>query len=290
MHSDRTPRTEFALGFNYVRDAGWPLSPLRRKSGEQTVICVVKAPIRAIRWCVRFLTAPLEARRLRRVYSEQVDAGARDSGLVASDVDHGLKRCDVRYINLDQRPDRRADFEREMRKLNVTWHMRVPATAASPGSLGCALSHTRVLRESMEKPGRLLFVCEDDVEFVSPRHELDVLVEEFVARPDLKILALANRTAWHIPISERLGVSSDIQTSAAYVVKPEMVSELADVFDTSVRRLAAGSPDRVAALDIVWKGLQNKRLFAVPRYRCVTQRAGYSDIQNRSVDYGDPPN
>lgn len=285
MQSDRTPMKGFALGFNYVRDAGWPLSPLRRKPGEPTVMFVIKAPIRAIRWCARFLTAPLEARRLRRVYFKQADAGVKGAGFVGSGIDHGLERCDVRYINLDQRKDRMVEFQREMRVIGVSWHVRVAATVANRGILGCGLSHTQVLREWTMEPGRLLFVCEDDAEFVSPRHELDALVEEFVSRPELKVLALANRTAWHIPISERLGISSDIQTAAAYVVKPEIAGELAKVFGRSVRRLAAGAPAQVAAHDIAWKKLQKKQLFAVPRSRSVIQRAGYSDIQGESVDY-----
>lgn len=285
MQSDRTPRKWFALGTNYVRDEGWPRSPTRRKPAERGLTFVAKAPIRAMRWCARFLTAPVEARRLQRVYLEMVNTGGRNACVVASDLDQGLKRCDIRYINLDQRPDRRAEFEYEMRRIGVSWHVRVPATAASPGILGCGLSHTRVVREWTMAPGRLLLVCEDDAEFVSPRGELDALIEEFVARPELKILALANRTAWHIPICEKLGISSDIQTAAAYVAKPEIAGELVKVFDRSVRRLVAGAPAQVAAHDIAWKKLQKKQLFAVPRRRSVIQRAGYSDIQAKLTDY-----
>ena len=285
MQSERTSTEGFTLGLNYVRDAGWPPSPLRRKPGERSAIFLAKAPIRAIRWCLRFLTTPFEASRLRRVYIEQADMGVREAVLVASDIGHGLKRCDVRFINLDQRRDRRDEFESEMKSVGISWHVRVPAIAASPGILGCGLSHARVLREWTREPGRLLFVCEDDAEFVSPRREIDLLIEEFVAKPELKVLALAHRTAWHIPISKRLGISSDIQTTAAYVVKPEIAHELTDAFDASVRRLKAGWPARVAALDIVWKGLQKRQVFAVPRRRCATQRAGYSDIQERSINY-----
>lgn len=285
MQNDRAARNRGALGTNYVRDERWPRSPTRRKPAEHCSTFVAKAPIRAIRWCVRFLTAPLEASRLQRTYLANVDVDGRKPPALAVDGDNGLKRCDIRYINLNQRKDRRVQFEREMRGIGVTWHVRVPATAAKRGSLGCGLSHRQVLREWTRAPGRLLFVCEDDAEFVAPRHELDALVEEFVSRPELKVLALANRTAWHIPISERLGISSDIQTAAAYVLKPEIVGELAEVFGRSVRRLAAGAPDQVAAHDIAWKKLQKKKLFAVPRSRCVIQRSGYSDIQAKQTDY-----
>lgn len=270
---------------SWVRDDGWPLTPARRKPGESTFTCAVKAPIRAVRWAVRFVTAATEARTLQRLIDHRRKQFVGESLAPTVDSNRGLRRCDVRYINLDRRPDRRAEFEREMRSIGVSWHVRVAATVANSGLLGCGLSHTRVLREWQMLPGRLLFVCEDDAQFVSPRRELDLLIEEFVFRPELKVLALAHRTAWHIPISERLGVSSDIQTTAAYVVKPEIVLQLAEIFDASVRRLAAGTPAHFAALDMVWKELQKKQLFAVPRHRCVIQRAGYSDILDKDVNY-----
>lgn len=285
MQHERSPKKWSANGFAYVRDEGWPRSPARRRPGERFLAFAVKAPIRAIRWSVRFLAAPFEVRHLQRLYIEIIDAGDSSAPVFSPDGEQGLKRCDIRYINLDQRIDRRDDFEREMRDLGVSWHLRVPATVASPGSLGCGLSHSRVINEWKRSPGRLLFVCEDDAQFVVPRQELDALIDEFVSRPELKILALANRTAWHIPISDRLGISLGIQTTVAYVVKPEVSAQLVELFKHATRLLTDGAPDRVAAIDIAWKELQEQQLFAVPRRRSVIQRSGYSDIQARVVDY-----
>lgn len=285
MRIRRSPTAFVATSLNYVRDDGWPPPPTRRKPAERGLVFVAKAPIRAMRWCARFLTAPLEARRLQRVYHEENEASSRNAVAVTPKGGYGLERCDIRYINLDRRLDRRKDFDGEMRSLGVSWHVRVSATAASPGILGCGISHTQLLRAWKRTPHRLLFVCEDDAEFTAPRSDIDALIEEFVSIPALKVLALANRTAWHIPISEGLAISSDIQTTAAYIVKPEIIRDLGDVFDSSVQRLAAGAPSRVAALDKAWKALQREQIFAVPRSRCVVQRSGYSDIQNRAVNY-----
>lgn len=285
MHGESTFFQFPQRSVSWVRDDGWPLTPARRKPGESIFTCAVKAPIRAVRWAVRFVSAATEAKALQKLFDDRLEQFVGESHAPTAESDCGLRRCDVRYINLDRRPDRRVEFEREMRSIGVSWHVRVGATVAKSGPLGCSLSHTRVLREWQMLPGRLLLVCEDDAEFVLPRHEVDLLIEEFVSRPELKVLALANRTAWHTPISERLGVSSDIQTTAAYVVKPEIVPQLADIFDTSVHRLAAGTPAHFAALDMVWKELQKKQLFAVPRRRFVVQRAGYSDIQDKAVNY-----
>lgn len=285
MQNDQIPTDRRVRGLNFVRDMGWPRSPTRRKPGEAFWMFALKAPVRAVRWSVRFFTAPMEARRLERVYTAQTAQSIEGVGATRAGTPQGLERCDIRYINLDHRSDRREEFEREMLDLNVSWHLRESAVAADPGILGCGLSHSKVLRSWDARPGRLLLVCEDDAEFVVTRPELDALIEEFVSTPALKVLTLAHRTAWNIPISERLAISSDIQTTAAYVVKPESVPGLVQAFSKSVRRLRAGAPSRTAALDKVWKEMQRQQLFALPRVPSAIQRAGYSDIERKIVDY-----
>lgn len=269
----------------YVRANRWPRSPVRRKPNESISAFVVKSPVRAVRWAVRFLTADIEVRRFRRINALPSLASPHPNAAIPPESARGVERCDVRYINLDHRSDRREDFENEMHALGVSWHNRHSATLAHPGALGCSLSHLQVLKHWEATPGRLLLVCEDDARFVASRSELDALIEEFTASPHLQVLALAYRTAWHIPISDRLAASADIQTTAAYVAKPEIVPDLVAAFEDSVRGLRDGASARTAALDKVWKRVQKKRLFAIPRKKCVIQRAGFSDIQEALTDY-----
>ena len=285
MSGDRLFRPVIRVRPGYVRANGWPRSPVRRKPNESISAFVVKFPVRAVRWVVRFLTADIEARRFRRINALPSLVSPHPNAPIPPESARGVERCDVRYINLDHRSDRREDFENEVHVLGVSWHARHSATLAHPGALGCSLSHLQVLKDWEATPGRLLLVCEDDAQFVASRSELDTLIEEFAASPDLQVLALAYRTAWHIPISDRLAVSADIQTTAAYVAKPEIVPDLVAAFEDSVHRLRQGQRDRLAALDQVWKRVQRKRLFAIPRNKCVIQRAGFSDIQGALTDY-----
>lgn len=269
----------------YVRDGGWPISPLVKKPEEALIVALAKSLGRGLRWVTRFATAYLEARRLQRIvsicadFNPVVDQGGDDAS------GRGLARCDIRYLNLDHRTDRRTEFEFEMRSLGVSRYARVPAVPASPGALGCGVSHIIALREWNKSSRRLLLVCEDDAAFTVPRAVLDDLVEEFAEKSSLRVLALAHRTAWHIPISDSLAVSSDIQTTAAYVVKPDFVDDVVEVFEASVRKLRSGEPIRRSAIDIVWKQIQRDNLFAIPRQTCVIQRSGYSDVQRKRVDY-----
>lgn len=283
--SDRSLTNGLRVRRRYVRDAAWPISPRARKPGEPFLVAMAKSPVRAALWSIRSITAPLEARRLQCVSARGDGVDLQGVSVVKEGSGRGLEQCDIRYINLDSRLDRRAAFEHEMEKIGVSWHARVSAVSANPGALGCGLSHINVLREWGATPGRLLLVCEDDAEFIAPRTDLDALIREFASMPKLKVLALAHRTAWHIPITKRLAISSDIQTTAAYVVKPESIGELVEAFDGSVRRLRLGVSARRAAIDIAWKRMQREHLFAIPTRTCVIQRAGYSDIQRSQVNY-----
>ncbi len=191
---------------------------------------------------------------------------------------YGLDRCDVIYINLDARTDRREQIERDLAEIGVRAFCRFPAIANRRGSIGCARSHEEVLKNWEPANGKMLLVLEDDCEFLAGRVDLDKAVEEFATSSSLAVLCLANETKWAFPISRRLAISANIQTTAAYVVKPHVRQELVEAFDESACRLSAGEDDSTAACDVVWKRIQATRFFAVPRRRLIRQRPGFSDV------------
>jgi GR25 family glycosyltransferase involved in LPS biosynthesis len=163
---------------------------------------------------------------------------------------------------------------------------RFVAISADPGILGCGLSHESVLANWKGSEDRLLLVCEDDAQFLGSRDDIDAVLEDFYRNPALSVLALANNTAWNIPITERLAISSDIQTTACYAVKENIVQALLYAARRSSARLRNGEHSSLAAIDIVWKEIQRTKLFAVPRQRLVVQLPGYSDVQREQTDYG----
>ena len=252
--------------------------------------------IRAVRQRV-----PRRWRRIRKAFRRQVlyriararlwarwKLRRRPVGVPTSavtDGDHGIARCDVVYINLDRRADRRTSLEQQLASIGRSDATRFSAVEASPGILGCGQSHRAVLAGwEPDSPDRLLMVCEDDLMFVAPEEELSAVVEEFAQNPLLDVLVVANWVAWSIPISKRLAVSSNIQTTACYVVKQRAIEDLVLSMEESVRRLSAG--DMSAANDKVWKQVQKKRFFAVPQQRLARQRPDFSDNLNTWADYG----
>ena len=57
----------------------------------------------------------------------------------------GLDRCEIHYINLKHREDRRAEIQSEFKALGVTRFACFEAIADANGALGCAKSHETVL-------------------------------------------------------------------------------------------------------------------------------------------------
>lgn len=236
--------------------------------------------IRRLRKTRRRLAARLRLLRrwFRHIFPTMTDEG--------SGISFGLNRCAIVYINLEHRSDRRRQIEAELERILVVGAVRIPAIYDNPPILGCARSHLAALSGASPLEGQLLLVLEDDCHFLVPREYLDAVIEEFARDDRLDVLAIANNSLWTQPISRKLAISTDIQTMAAYVVKRRALGDLVQLMQESVGRLAAGESPRFAANDIVWKQLQLRRFFAIPRRQIAVQRPSFSDIRNMQVDYG----
>ena len=197
-----------------------------------------------------------------------------------------LDLCDVYYINLNHRTDRKVNIEKQLSNLDLNSVHRIEAILNENGALGCAQSHLKVLSTWKRLPQRLLFVCEDDCEFNVDRREVEDLVEEFLNNPFLDALCLAYNAKNGINISRNLMITSNTQTLCCYVLKAHMVEPMVSIATESVNRLANGDPKKVAAIDVVWKQLQKNYMFALPIKRAAKQSASFSDIEHTDVDYG----
>lgn len=83
-------------------------------------------------------------------------------------------------INLERRPDRWSDCEKEFDKMGIkgverfvaTDGRELPAGELKPGELGINNSVMRIFRDAIEKSYSSIFVLEDDVEFASDTLEM----------------------------------------------------------------------------------------------------------------------
>ena len=198
---------------------------------------------------------------------------------------NGLDLCDVFYINLAHRTDRRREIEKELAKIGVLDSLRFEAHRDDNGALGCSRSHHSLLRKYDASVDRLLMICEDDCQFIKDRSYIDELVDEFYTNKNLDVLCLAYNKRNGINISKRLEFTSDTQTTACYILKPHMIPEMVNMANESIDRLESGQENNRAAIDVVWKKLQKKYVFVVPIRRVARQSASYSDIEKAYTDY-----
>lgn len=199
----------------------------------------------------------------------------------------GLDGCEVLYINLKHRTDRRVSIEEQLEKLGVTNPRRIEGRRNKNGALGCAMSHVAAL-QSPGNHGGLLMVCEDDLIFTATRAAIDDCIKAFVGNPALDVLCLSHNLG-EAPsrVSRLLSITKNTQTTACYVVKERARQDLLESFEGSALELSAGSDVRFAAIDVRWKSLQVQNVFfAVPNFPICHQGPAYSDIENRFVDYG----
>lgn len=202
-----------------------------------------------------------------------------------------LENVAIVVINLVTRPDRLEEFKAEMARLEIfdfTVVKGVPGKELYPelpgdfsGAIGCNLAHSDAVEAIDWERHGVLMVCEDDVEFVVSRSELEDTIEEFFRNPYLDVLCIAGRVRGaKVRISERLFVATGIVGQACYLVKPHMASILADLWRSGVTDLSRKKLR--GKNDIIWNKLQRaEAFFAFPAQRHARQRSSYSDIQGR---------
>lgn len=197
-----------------------------------------------------------------------------------------LDQLDICYINLAHRQDRKIETIHELDKLGLENYSRFNAIKNTNGALGCAISHKNILENWTANRSRLLMVCEDDIEFNAPLEYLKKLLSEFNNDKNLDILCLSYNHFNEASYNKFFNLTSNTQTMSCYVVKPHVKETLLINFKLSVKLLEAGIDSQYkVAIDQVWKVLQKKYNFVIPKKRFAFQRQSYSDIENRVVDY-----
>lgn len=202
-----------------------------------------------------------------------------------------MNRIDkVVYINLDKRPDRKAEIEAELTKLRIPadkW-VRFNAVAHANGAVGCNQSHIAVLQMAEHHGWRNVLILEDDFTSVVSAEDWEAALAHFFASvTEYDVLMLAYNLRHGGPHNDVVGKVHDAQTTAGYLVHQRFYEQLRATMQEGMLHLQAQPhAHETFALDMFWKRLQpHTRWFYMLR-RLGKQRASYSDIENRIVDYG----
>ena len=210
-------------------------------------------------------------------------------------------RLSVKIINLAHRQDRKDECRKEMAAIG--WSeadysfFNARQMPDSPGR-GCALSHGAAIADFLftdDKP--FLLVLEDDFTIRAGADFLAALEAAINQSGFWDVFLLAHNAAVPIARTPMADVFRVIhaQTTSAYLVGRLYASRLMEIFFRSAemqnRTRNIPSPAREAAdilfrCDIMWKQLQINDRFCSQIPALTTQRASYSDVEKKMVDYG----
>lgn len=197
------------------------------------------------------------------------------------DIQHAL------YINLENRADRRTHVEKELTKIGVN-ATRFNAIKVANGAIGCSMSHLKCLQIAKENGWSHVFICEDDIQFLDPelfKTQLNTFLKNHPDDWDVVLLAGNNMPPFQ-PIDDTCVKVTQCQTTTGYIVKQHYYDTLIDNFKLGIQYLMR-EPQKhfMYAIDKHWLFLQqcDRWFLIVPL--TVVQRADYSDIEKRVVNY-----
>ena len=209
-------------------------------------------------------------------------------------------------INLEKRKDRLKESTEEFKKLNLKF-IRLEATEAEDRAMACQDSHCRALEIFLntEQEFQACFICEDDVEFLCTKAQLQTHIDEFLKNPDAEALCLGYSSREHYTYSPLFLKTTDNQTRTAYIIKRSLAADLLDLWRRLYSLRVSGNykktpnwyltlfnslplqttPADIYRGDQCWKILQHSRRFLIPIKPFAKQRASYSDIECKQVNY-----
>jgi glycosyl transferase, family 25 len=189
------------------------------------------------------------------------------------------------YINLANRIDRRDSIEKSLNKVGIYTFNRLDAFKEPNGALGCAKSHLKLFKDWDTNKNKIIFIVEDDIEFLLTDTKLFEIIRMFYYDDNLDVLCLAYNHLNSKPYNNSFMITSDTTTVSCYIVKSHLKEDFIKSFSLSVHLLDNGVVDDIAAIDVIWKFLQRRYTFAITNLRAARQIESYSDIQKKKVNY-----
>jgi len=189
------------------------------------------------------------------------------------------------YINLDERNDRMVACELELKKIGLDRPCRFSAIKTKQGIVGCGMSHLTCIETA--KKDNLPYVCifEDDIVISKPnklRNQVNRILESGV---EWDVLCLGgNAFKPHKEVGDDYVIVNRMYCGTAYIVKQQYYDTIiANIRDGLSKLVATGNRD--FSWDAHWIQLQQQDRFLLVSPPTVYQRADYSDIENKNVDY-----
>lgn len=201
------------------------------------------------------------------------------------------------YINLDSRNDRRELFEKQFEELTSLYpkdfgFTPVPRFSAikneENGAIGCTKSHIECLRYARDNGWDHILILEDDALLIHPEilvHQVNSFLSRFRDEWDVLLFSGNNYPPFKVEAPDCFRVAN-CQTTGCYLVCSRYYDKLIRNFEEGLKTLIANPGNAAAyACDSYWKRLQQQDRWYLITPLCVIQRAGYSDIEKKDVNY-----
>jgi len=196
----------------------------------------------------------------------------------------------IYYINLDKREDRKTQLLQELNKMNIDMNKvkRIPGVISHLSCLGCSLAHLNALLDFQQNNYNNCLILEDDFTFKhDQKTTFDVLNNFWNSGKQWDVLMMSGNIRKYAPTDHKnIYKVTDAQLASGYSVNKNFLPILLNNYQDGINQLSKLEKRRSElCLDIYWKVLQPKSNWFVlyPKIGC--QRPGFSDIENRDVNY-----
>ena len=187
----------------------------------------------------------------------------------------------VVYINLEERPDRMAEVERQLSVFPPEKVLRFNAIKHRNGAIGASKSHIAVVELAIQNNWKNVLIVEDDMIW----NKFDTgypIYEKLVSNP-FDVLCLGSACVQYNPQTYK---AKYVSTATAYLVNNHYYRTLLETFKDGLEKLTNDeTKPSLYALDRIWMHLiERDNWFVVQPTMCI-QKPGYSNIENKFVNY-----
>jgi len=201
----------------------------------------------------------------------------------------------VYCINLDRRPDRFAEFHRNVIDgfgIDKNIFERMPgidtSTSGLHGIVGCGLSHLKIWKDMIKNGYDSVLIFEDDFTPVVSREVFDSTVSKLYRdHPDFTVCCISwvtTRDSVLLRRDETFSFANGINTCAGYIISLEYAKAMYDEVSRGIINILHGEEIHFNAIDIVWHKFQNHK-WLISNDVIGIQSPGFSDIQQQLMDY-----
>jgi len=187
----------------------------------------------------------------------------------------------VVYINLEDRPDRRAEIEDELAVFPKEKVVRFNAIREKNGNHGCSKSHIGALQMAADNGWENVLIMEDDCKW--NKFETGYKILEQLATKPYDVISLGGLGGF---IDEKTYKAHGFQTCTSYLVSKHYYPKLLNNFKSGLEKLIVEDVYHgINCIDQHWKLIQEEDSWFRILPHLVYQRPSFSDINKKFVDY-----